>query len=169
MGEIEKNLSKAENFALLLSNGGILKPRLTAGGAYWRAVMRTGSIIAMIGAVLSIATSSLARADDLGWFSGISARPLIKDVDVAGFNSRVDRSDLGQRVYSAYRINKSLGLELGYADSPKIDGGGSTMAPPGPFSGAVKARGWQLSGVGTLPLGENHGTFNSSVPWVSPL
>ena len=121
--------------------------------------MRTGSLIAMIGAVLSIATSSFARADDLGWFSGISARPLIKDVDVAGFNSRVDRSDAGQRVYSAYRINKSLGLELGYADSPKIDDSGSTIAPPGPFSGAVKARGWQLSGVGTLPLGERFGIF----------
>ena len=121
--------------------------------------MRTGPIIAIIGAVSSIAANPLARADDLGWFSGISARPLIKDVEVARLNSRVDGSDAGQRIYSAYRINKALGFELGYADSPKTDASGASMAPLGPFSGTVKARGWQLSGVGTLPLGERFGLF----------
>ena len=64
-----------------------------------------------------------------------------------------DASDTGYKVFGAYTFNNNFGIEGGYIDfgAPSDDILGLT--------GKIDARGWNLYGVGNLPLSQSFDLF----------
>lgn len=107
--------------------------------------------------------SSLAIADDSGWYVGGSlgqSRAKIDDARIIGSLARAgltttslkdDDRKLGYKVFGGYQFTKYFALESGYFDMGKL-GFNATTSPPGTFSGELKLKGINLDTVGILPL-----------------
>ena len=102
-------------------------------------------------AVAMVALVPVASAES-GWFGGISAaQALLRQTDISRSGS-LDGSD---RMTSTVNVHRNLRLEMGYADPYRSGGSDLPVLPGAP----VRGRGWQLSGVGTLPIGDRFGVF----------
>ena len=107
--------------------------------------------------------SSLAMADDSGWYVGGSlgqSRATIDDARIIGSLARAgltttslidDDRKLGYKVFGGYQFTKYFALESGYFDMGKF-GFNATTSPPGTFSGELKLKGINLDTVGILPI-----------------
>jgi OOP family OmpA-OmpF porin len=96
--------------------------------------------------VATLATSAYA-ADD-GFTAGLMIGQSKFDVGAVPAGVTVDDKDTAFRLHGGYQFNANLGAEIGYSDL-----GEAALSAPG-ASGAIGAKGWDLSLVGTLPLSD---------------
>lgn len=64
-----------------------------------------------------------------------------------------DHKDAGWKLFGGYQFNKYLGAELGYTDLGKVKASG------GGLSAKAKIDGFELTGVGTLPLADKFSAY----------
>jgi OOP family OmpA-OmpF porin len=119
---------------------------------------------------LAVIASSVALADDAGWYTGASigqTRATIDDARISsgllgsGFTTTSisdEDSDTGYKLYGGYQWNRYLGLEGGYFDLGKF-GFTANTTPLGSLNGTIKLRGLNLDLVGTLPITERFSAF----------
>jgi OOP family OmpA-OmpF porin len=102
-------------------------------------------ILALPAALLWACGASAQVADaDQGWYLGGGIRPAAP---------AVEDTDIGYRNFGGYRFSRNWGVELGYSDLGRGNGGAE------PAAYAVEKYGyqtsaWTLAGTGVLPLGE---------------
>lgn len=115
---------------------------------------------------LAVMASSLAMADDAGWYLGANGGQVRATIDEARITSSLggitaithDDRDAGYKLYGGYRLNQNLAVEGGYFDLGNF-GFNATTAPTGTLSGNIKLRGLNLDLVGTLPITERFSAF----------
>jgi OOP family OmpA-OmpF porin len=109
--------------------------------------------IALIGLIAAVGgVSPRALAQDSGWYTGASAGwssytdncPNATTVGVS-----CDDSGGAYSVFGGYQFIKYFGVELGYVDLGKA----GAATPATGVSETVKARGFELLGVGAIPIG----------------
>ena len=89
------------------------------------------------------------------WFSGIVLTRPMSQEDSRAVSARIDDTYKSRRIYGAYQINRTLGVEM-VADLPRVDLRDNGLLEPGSLAPG-KAKGWQLSSTGTLPIGKKLG------------
>jgi OOP family OmpA-OmpF porin len=91
-----------------------------------------------------------AKAKDAGDCSDLSG--LLNP----GYSCSIDDTDTSFNLFLGYAFSPNLSAELGYVDLGKytIDASGTVFgtATPVTVNGDIKAKGWTLSAVGTLPI-----------------
>lgn len=78
-----------------------------------------------------------------GWYLGGGIRPA---------SPELEDSDIGYRNFGGYRFSRNWGVELGYSDLGRGNGG----AEPGLYAAekyGYQTSAWTLAGTGVLPLG----------------
>lgn len=125
--------------------------------------------------VAAVLASSMASADNSPWYVSVSAgsadygntvndagNALSSGLTSAGVPNTTtsSKTSTGFELEGGYNFNKYFALEGGYFNmgSATIDG---TATPPftGNFHADIKANGWELNAVGTLPINDNWGVF----------
>lgn len=114
-------------------------------------------------AALSSLTSTLALAQDTGWYGGISVGRSATTIDDSritngllgqGLTTRAiadDDRDTGYKVFGGYALSRHWAVEAGWFDLGSFGYAASTT-PEGSLSGHARTRGLNLDLVGTLPL-----------------
>ncbi|MEO6023656.1 MAG: outer membrane beta-barrel protein [Burkholderiales bacterium] len=100
--------------------------------------------------------SPMTFAAGTDWFSGIVLTRPMSQEDARAVSARIDDTYKSRRIYGAYQISRALGLEVG-ADLPRIELRDNGLFEPGSLAPGAKAKGWQLSSTGTLPIGRKLG------------
>lgn len=112
---------------------------------------------------LAAVTSTLAMADDSGWYTGAGiggTRATMEDARVtrgllgsgaSSISVLDENTDRGYKLFAGYQFNKYIGLEGGYFDLGRF-AFVATTTPAGTLSGEIKLRGLNLDLVGTLPI-----------------
>ncbi len=112
---------------------------------------------------MTILSSSLAVADDTGWYAGMNIGQSNASIDSAsigrgltanGFaGSRIDEDDssIGYKLFGGYQFNPYLALEGGYFDLGEF-GYVATTVPAGTLDGSMKIKGINFDVVGTMPI-----------------
>ena len=119
---------------------------------------------------LSLVTSSIAMANDTGWYLGVNvgqSRAAIDDLRITsgllggGFTTTSisdDDRDTGYKLYGGYQFNKNFSVEGGYFDLGGF-GFDATTIPVGTLSGTIKLKGLNLDVVGSVPITEKFSAF----------
>lgn len=121
-------------------------------------------------AALLAAISLGAVAADQGFYTYASAgwtqsdRKAETDRAIAGagasvFTSTADDEDTGYKVVGGYRVSTHLSVEAGYVNLGKYKYQGVATVPVATRGGYVKADGWTLGVVGSLPVTEKIAIF----------
>ena len=69
-----------------------------------------------------------------------------------------DTKDTGYRAFGGYQLHKYIAIEAAYVDLGRF-GFRTDVTPRGSLTGSTRIDGFELSAVGTLPLGERFGLF----------
>ena len=117
---------------------------------------KTAVLAALASAMLGAAGTAAAQqgfqarspSSDLGFYTGIGVGSSRFD-GVCNGASSCDDKDSTWKLFGGYNFNNNLGLELGYHDL-----GSFSASAPG-FSGNGDVTGWEVSGVGRMPLGQS--------------
>src|ERR1700679_2247093 len=127
-------------------------------------IARASSIAASL-AALALTMSSLAFADDAGWYTGFNvgqSRALINNTRVTddllddGFLTSSISNDylhFGFKAYGGYEFNRYFALESGYFNLGKFGFTADTL-PAGSLRGDIKLQGANFDAVGSVPLGD---------------
>lgn len=117
--------------------------------------------------LLSLFASGSALAQGMylyGAIGGTSANLKKSDIDsdlvsagVTGLASSVDESDVGYKLQLGYMINRNFGVEGGWVDLGKFTYNASFIG--GSANGDIKASGFNIAGIGVLPLDNNFSLF----------
>ncbi len=115
------------------------------------------SVIAFAAALLAVPVivSAQARpATDLGWYAGGSfgasqVRPTIDNLNLAAAGHE-DRSDTGFKFFGGYQFHTNWAAEFQFQDV-----GQYTLTAAGVGELTLRARGYALSAVGTLPVSKD--------------
>src|SRR6185436_1071604 len=114
--------------------------------------------------------SQSALALDSGWYAGFGVGLSMADVDndrikdgllqqgLATTSISDDERDVGYKIFGGYKINRHFAVEGGYFDLGKF-GFTANTSPPGTVSGSIKLSGFNLDGLGILPLSEKFSAF----------
>ena len=114
---------------------------------------------------LASITSTLAAADESGWYAGAHMGQAQASIDDARIGSNLsqggatmtsissDNRDTAYKLFGGYQFNKNIALEGGYFDLGKF-GFAANTTPSGTLTGEIKLRGLNLDVVGTLPITE---------------
>ncbi len=127
---------------------------------------------------LTILASSMAMADDSGWYAGANVGRSGAHIDDARITSGLlgggltvtsisDRDrDTGYKLFGGYQFNKYLGVEGGYFDLGTFGFTANTTSPgelgsvnTGSLTGDIRLKGVNLDLVGTLPVTEKISVF----------
>ena len=114
----------------------------------------------VLGALFSGLTvvSGPVLSQDGGWYVGLNfGQTKVKDVDCTGATT-CDDKDKAWGIFGGYLFNKNFGVELGYADLGKASLGG-TDPFLGTFTTTFEASGFELSGVGILPISDKFSVY----------
>lgn len=88
----------------------------------------------------------------------VNLRSYCKDVGgTAGFRGTCDDSTTGVKVFGGYKFNRYGGVEIGYSNFG--DGRADGTLSGVPVTARWKGYGIDLSGIGTLPLGDHFELF----------
>ena len=121
-------------------------------------------------ATLALIGSSLAMADDSGWYIGgnlgqsrakIDDPRIIDDLLNAGISTtsmRDDNRHFGYKLFGGYEFDKYFALEGGYFDLGKFGFTANTVPAAG-LTGNTKLKGMNVDLVATLPLTERFAAF----------
>jgi OOP family OmpA-OmpF porin len=116
-------------------------------------------------AVITALTSSIAYADDMGWYFGAAvgeAETKFNNVkigdeilgsDYVTSNLRTDNRDNAYKVYLGYQVNSYFALEGGYFDFGTTDFTLDT-SPAGEFNSETKMKGFRLDTQAIMPFSE---------------
>lgn len=119
---------------------------------------------------LAVMASTLALADDAGWYTGANIGRTKATIDDARISSNLlgagatavsivdEDRDHGFKVYGGYQFNRYFALEGGYFDLGRFAFTANTT-PAGTLSGNINLRGLNLDLVGTLPITEKFSAF----------
>jgi OOP family OmpA-OmpF porin len=115
-------------------------------------------------------SSQSAVALDSGWYAGLGVGLSMTEID----NDRIkagllqqgltttsisdDERDVGYKIFGGYKINRHFAVEGGYFDLGKFSYTANT-SPPGTVSGSIKLSGFNIDGLGILPLSEKFSAF----------
>ena len=115
--------------------------------------------------ILAGSISSVALAEDTGWYVGgnfgktfarIDDKRINNSLIGAGFTASTiknDDRDLGYKLFGGYQFNPNFALEAGYFDLGDF-GYTATTVPAGTVSGRLKAKGFNVDLVGLVNLTE---------------
>ena len=121
-------------------------------------------------AVLAALASTLAMADDTGWYAGVNVGQSRAKIDDARITSNLlgggfatpsivnDDTDTGYKLFGGYKFNRNFAVEGGYFDLGRF-GFTATTVPAGTLNGSIKLRGVNLDAVGILPITEKFSAF----------
>jgi OOP family OmpA-OmpF porin len=125
----------------------------------------------MLGVVMfAVTASSLAAADDSGWYVGANmgqSRAKIDDsrivnglLDDGYATTAIDDANrhFGYKLFGGYQVNKYFALEGGYFDLGKFGFIADTVPPAG-LTGDIKLQGANLDAVGILPFTDQFAAF----------
>jgi OOP family OmpA-OmpF porin len=133
--------------------------------------MKTLNTSGVLGlAVLAMSASSVAVADDAGWYIGANVGQSRATIDNARITSQLlgagfattaitdDEQHIGFKLFGGYQLNRYFALEGGYFDLGRF-GFTATTLPPGTLKGTIKLDGFNLDAVGLLPFGSRWSAF----------
>jgi len=104
-----------------------------------------------------LAQRAPAMAQDAGFYlGGAVGQSRLKDA-CEGLTIACDEKDTGWKVFAGYQFNRYLGIEGGYVDLGKASASG-TITGVG-VTGNAEVKGWELLGVGTLPIANNFSAY----------
>lgn len=117
----------------------------------------------LIIATLLAATSLAAAAADNGFYAygaygwsesnrKAQTDTAIVNSGVTAFTSSADDSDTGYKLQGGYRFNQFVAIEGGYVNLGKYTYDGVATVPVATRQGSVKADGWNVAAVGSLPV-----------------
>jgi predicted porin len=98
----------------------------------------------------------LTYAAGTNWFGGIDVASKFLAKSSQNFSGSIDDTMKSRRIYGAYQINRMLGIEMG-ADLNRVNVRDNGLVQPGSLSPGLKAKSWQFSSTGTLPIGSKLG------------
>lgn len=98
----------------------------------------------------------LTYAAGTNWFGGIDVATKFLAKNGQNFSASVDDTMKSRRIYGAYQINRMLGIEMG-ADISRGNVRDNGLVDPGSLALGLKAKSWQFSSTGTLPIGSKFG------------
>ena len=118
----------------------------------------TGLLVAT-GFVLS--PSLHAQMSMSGFYAGVGAgqskaNDACSGAGAVGITS-CDDTDTAWRIFGGYQFHKNFAVELGYADGGKYKVSGVVLGVPA--TGEIKAKAWDVVGVGILPFTEQLSGF----------
>jgi OOP family OmpA-OmpF porin len=132
---------------------------------------KIAKIIRVLGLICgSVMLSTLAVADETGWYGGASIGQTSAKVDRGRVISQLQGSgfttvsmndsnrDSGNKVFAGYRVSKNFALEGGYFDLGRF-GFNSITLPAGTFNGNIKIKGVNLDAIGMLSITEQLSVF----------
>lgn len=95
------------------------------------------------------AASAPALSQEAGWYAGlgIGQSEFKEGCGIAALGC--DDKDTAYSVFGGYQFNANLGAELGYTDLGEATAGGAS----------VGAKGFELTGVGTLPINQQFAVY----------
>jgi len=104
-----------------------------------------------------VAASTPALSQDRGWYGGARfGQSEFKD-SCAGLTGRAfdcEEKDTAVKLFGGYQFNKNFAAELGYADLGK-----TTLSITGFGNASIGAKGFELTGVGFLPVSQYFSFF----------
>jgi len=118
--------------------------------------LKSGKLISVAFVLALAAVSTPALSQDAGWYGGISfGQSKAKDActGLVGLGITCDDTDTALTLFGGYQINKSFGAELGYVNLGEV----SATGPGG--TATIEAKGFELVGVGTLPINQQFSLF----------
>ena len=130
--------------------------------------LRKSSLVSA--AVIAVLASSMAVADESGWYVGGNIGQAKANIDVDRITSGLlssglsttaidtDERDLGFKLFGGYQFNRHFALESGYFDLGKF-GFTATTIPAGSLSGEIKVKGLNLDAVGFVPFTDKWSAF----------
>src|SRR5205823_3618582 len=106
-------------------------------------------IAGLIGAAMAVSAPAAfaqarSQAADSAWYAGGSLGQANAKCNVSG--GSCDKTDTAWKIFGGYQINRTFGVELGYADlgKVKLSGGASSLS--------IETKSWDLVGVGSFPV-----------------
>jgi len=114
------------------------------------------SISTALFALVAISTPALSQ-QDTGWYAGLGlGQSEANDActGIAGPGISCDEKDTYWKIFGGYQLNKNFGFELGY-----VQLGEATASFAGFGSASIEAKGFELLGVGTLPINQQFSVF----------
>lgn len=121
---------------------------------------KTAILAALASAAIGVAGTATAQqglqarsnSSDLGWYGGLGLGTSKFD-GVCNAATSCDDKDSVWKIFGGYNFSSNLGLELGYHDL------GSFSASSPAFSANGDVTGWELAGVGRLPITQQFSVF----------
>jgi len=104
-----------------------------------------------------VAASTPALSQDTGWYGGIGiGQSKFKDScsGVSGPGIACEEKDTAWKIFGGYQFNRNFAGEFGYTDLGK-----TTLSISGFGSASIGARGFELSGVGMLPVSQQFSVY----------
>src|SRR3989442_10542839 len=104
-----------------------------------------------------VAASTPALSQDTGWYGGIGiGQSKFKDScsGVSGPGIACEEKDTAWKIFGGYQFNRNFAGEFGYTDLGK-----TTLSITGFGSASIGAKGFELSGVGTLPVSQQFSVY----------
>jgi predicted porin len=119
-------------------------------------IYRTISRCLLSLAALALGAAPLTFAAGNSWFGGIDVASKFLANNAQNFSGGIDDNVKSRRIYGAYQINRSLAFEMG-ADISRANVRDNGLVEPGSLAPGLKAKSWQFSSTGTLPIGNKLG------------
>ncbi len=119
--------------------------------------LKKWTLLAGLFAVVT-AAPAVVSAQDAGFYAGGAVgKSELKDacVDTAPLSCK--DNDTAYKIFGGYQFNKNFGAELGYVNLGKATASGTILGVP--VSADIKAKGFELLGVGTLPLADKFSAY----------
>ena len=101
--------------------------------------------------------SPLAFAQDAGFYAGAAVGQSRAKDACEGVTIACDDKDTGWKVFGGYQFNKNFGAEVGYVDLGKATANGVITGVA--VSADAKVKGFEVLGVGTLPIANNFSAY----------
>lgn len=98
----------------------------------------------------------LTYAAGTSWFGGIDVATKYLANNGQNFSGSIDDTMKSRRIFGAYQINRLVGFEMG-ADIGRVTVRDNGLVEPGSVTPGLKAKSWQFSSTGTLPIGTKFG------------
>lgn len=117
-----------------------------------KAIALTGLVAATSG------IPPLAFAQDAGFYAGAAVgQSRNNEYACEGALIACDEKDTGWKIFGGYQFNKNFGAEVGYVDLGQTTANGVITGVT--VSTSTKAKGWEVLGVGTLPIADKFSAY----------
>src|SRR6266446_8549623 len=102
------------------------------------------------------AASTPALSQDTGWYGGlgIGQSTFVGACDGISSPDSCEEKDTAWKIFGGYQFNRNFAGEFGYTDLGK-----TTLSITGFGSASIGAKGFELSGVGTLPVSQQFSVY----------